>query len=191
MKTLFTLFITTLATVLTLGTSLGAQGQQWDAAQQLKPAHLTSTGLIAPATEPGTPLTIHGVVLDPAGKPAAGVEVFAYHTDRNGLYSQPGAADPWRLKGWAVTDEQGRFEFRTVRPAPYPNRPIPAHVHVTVTAACCGRQFHELMFEGDPLATREYRERFASAGEHGFYEKVARAPDGSQDVSYVVRLRAR
>jgi protocatechuate 3,4-dioxygenase beta subunit len=202
MKTLLSLLITTLATrtirwpalaiVLALAVPVGAHGQQqWDAAQKLKPAHVTSVERIAPATEPGTPLTIHGLVLDPSGKPAAGVEVFAYHTDSNGIYAQTGASDPWRLKGWAVTDAQGRFEFHTIRPAPYPNRPIPAHVHVTVTAACCGRQFHELMFEGDPLATKAYRDQFAAAGEQGYYEKVARGSGGAEDVSYTVRLRAR
>ena len=189
MKTSITLAVTVLTT--TLATPLVAQQQQFEAAQKLKPAHLTSHERIAPANEPGTPLTIHGVVLDAAGKPAAGVEVFAYHTDRTGLYSAPNAADPWRLKGWAVTDAEGRFEFRTIRPAPYPNRPIPAHVHVTLSAACCGRQFHELMFEGDPLATKEYRERFASAGEHGIYATVNRGAGGGEEVNYTVRLRTR
>jgi protocatechuate 3,4-dioxygenase beta subunit len=188
MKTLLALSVTLLATLHV--TPLAAQQQQLEAAQKLKPARVTSSERIAPANEPGTPLTIHGTVLDAAGKPAAGVEVFAYHTDRNGYYSEPNAADPWRLKGWAVTDAQGRFEFRTIRPAPYPNRPIPAHVHVTLTAACCGRQFHELMFEGDPLATKEYRERFA-VNEQGYYATVSRAADGGEEVRYVVRLRAR
>jgi protocatechuate 3,4-dioxygenase beta subunit len=146
MKTIIALVVTLLAT--TSATALVAQQQQWEDAQKLKPAHLTSHERIAPANEPGTPLTIHGWCSTPQGKPAAGVEVFAYHTDRTGLYSAPHAADPWRLKGWAVTDAEGRFEFRTIRPAPYPNRPIPAHVHVTLSAACCGRQFHELMFRG-------------------------------------------
>jgi len=189
MKTSIALAVTVLTT--TLATPLVAQQQQFEAAQKLKPAHLTSHERIAPANEPGTPLTIHGVVLDVTGKPAAGVEVFAYHTDKTGLYSAPNAADPWRLKGWAVTDAEGRFEFRTIRPAPYPNRPIPAHVHVTLSSACCGRQFHELMFEGDPLATKEYRERFASAGEQGIYATVNRGAGGGEEVNYTVRLRTR
>src|SRR6476646_6901488 len=101
MKTSVTLAVTLLTT--TLATPLVAQQQQWEDAQKLKPGHVTSHERIAPANEPGTPLTIHGVVLDAAGKPAAGVEVFAYHTDRTGLYSAPNAAAPWRLEGWAVT----------------------------------------------------------------------------------------
>ena len=163
--------------------------RMWNAAQLHKPAALSSVARIAPEAEPGTPLVVRGVVLDPAGLPAPHVEVFAYHTDRTGLYAADGAAEPWRLKGWAVTDDHGRFEFRTIRPAPYPNRDIPAHIHATVSTRCCGHQFADLMFEDDPLATTAYRERFAAAGEYGLYGKVTRNPDGSESVSYTIRIR--
>src|SRR5262245_33329115 len=123
-----------LVTMLVTSASLAAQDQSfarmWENAQKLKPARVTSSERIAPASEPGTPFVMRGTVLDAAGKPAGNVAVFAYQTDATGLYAQAGAADPWRLKGWAVTDASGRFEFRTIRPAPYPNRPIPAHIHL-------------------------------------------------------------
>jgi protocatechuate 3,4-dioxygenase beta subunit len=163
--------------------------QMWEAAQRLRPATLVSVARIAPGREPGTPLVITGVVLDTTGRPAAGVEVFAYHTDATGRYAAAGAADPWRLKGWAVTDAQGRFEFRTIRPAPYPGRDVPAHVHATLTTSCCGHQFDDLMFDGDPLATNAYRERYAEAGEHGLYGVVTRMADGTERVSYTIRMR--
>jgi len=163
--------------------------RMWNAAQLHKPAALSSVARIAPESEPGTPLVVRGVVLDPAGLAAPNVEVFAYHTDRTGLYAAEGTGEPWHLKGWAVTDEHGRFEFRTIRPAPYPNRDIPAHIHATVSTHCCGHQFTDLMFEDDPLATNAYRERFAAAGEHGLYGKVTRNPDGSESVSYTIRIR--
>ncbi len=163
--------------------------QMWETAQRLKPATLGSVARIAPEREPGTPLVITGVVLDTTGRPASGVEVFAYHTDATGRYAAPGATDPWRLKGWAVTDAQGRFEFRTIRPAPYPSRDVPAHVHATLTTSCCGRQFDDLMFDGDPLATQAYREHFAEVGEHGLYGIVTRMSDGTEHVSYTIRMR--
>jgi hypothetical protein len=77
----------------------------------------------------------------------------------------------------------------TIRPAPYPNRDVPAHIHATVSTACCGHQFTDLMFEGDPLATDAYRERFAAAGEYGLYGKVTRDSDGSEALSYTIRIR--
>src|SRR5690349_3768295 len=95
---LVTAFVTTAA--------LSAQDTQWlrmwENAQKQRPARLTSVERLAPASEPGIPFTVRGVVLDPAGKPAPGVEVFAYQTDQHGIYAPQGAADPWRLKGWAI-----------------------------------------------------------------------------------------
>ena len=116
-------------------------------------------------------------------------EVFAYHTDAGGTYAPAGAANPWRLKGWAITDPQGRFEFRTIRPAPDSGRDIPAHVHTTLTTGCRGHQFDDLMFDDDRLATKPYRNRFAAAGEHGLYGAVTRGADGAQAVSYTIRIR--
>jgi protocatechuate 3,4-dioxygenase beta subunit len=163
--------------------------QMWNAAQRLKPPKLTSVARIAPTDEPGTPLVVHGIVLDTNGRPAAGIEVFAYHTDRTGHYAPDGAADPWRLKGWAVTDASGRFEFRTIRPEMYPSRTTPAHIHSTLTTSCCGHQFNDLMFEDDPLATQAFRDHFAEVGEHGLYAGVTRNPDGTESVSYTIRIR--
>ena len=178
-----------LITTLVTGASLAAQQDfagMWENAQKLKPARVTSSKRIAPASEPGTPFLMRGTVLDTAGNPAAGVAVFAYQTDGTGLYAQPGASDPWRLKGWAVTDAQGRFEFRTIRPAPYPNRPIPAHIHLSFVTSCCGRQSSEVMFEDDPLATPDYRQRSRDV----LWGAVTRTSSG-QETSYTFRLKAR
>ena len=148
----------------------------------------SSSERIGPATQAGIPFVVHGVVQDPSGKPLGAVEVFAYQTDTNGIYAPPGAADPWPLKGWAVTDAQGRFEFRTIRPAAYPSNTIPGHVHLTFKSTDFGRQVTEVMFEDDPLATKEFRQRQAGGVMFG---KVTKRPDGSQETSYTFRLKAR
>jgi protocatechuate 3,4-dioxygenase beta subunit len=163
--------------------------RMWEVSQRSRPASLLSVSRIAAENEPGRPLVVRGLILDRDGRPAAGVEVFAYHTDAGGTYAPPGAADPWRLKGWAITDAHGRFAFRTIRPAPYPGRDIPAHIHATLTTQCCGRQFDDLMFDDDPLATRAYRDQYAAAGEHGLYGTVTRAANGIEQVSYTIRIR--
>lgn len=187
MKTLSAILVTALATLSV--TALDAQQpQQFDAAQKLKPAHLTSAARIAPTSEPGTPFVVHATLLDPAGKPAAGVEVFAYHTDRTGIYAAPGAADPWRLKGWAVTGADGRFEFRTIRPGSYPRESVPAHIHLIFTTRCCGRQASEMVFDDDPFVTKDFRERQRDPDIFVFARPSAK-PDGSQEVSYTIRLR--
>lgn len=177
-------------TLLVAGTLTAQQSaqQMFEAAQKLKPARLTSVERIAPASESGTPFLVKGLVVDASGKPAANAEVFAYHTDRTGLYAAPGAADPWRLKGWAITDAQGRFELRTIRPGPYPNANIPAHVHVHVTTSCCGRQEREMVFEDDPLVNKAFHDQHGP-GSIFLYGRPIVKGDGSQEVSYTIRLR--
>lgn len=103
-----------------------------DRAQQQRPATVTSTARIAPSTEPGDPLIIRGRLLNTDGSPAANAIVFAYHTDRRGLYDRrENGPHSWRLRGWARTDADGRFTFETIRPGSYPNTNNPPHVHFT------------------------------------------------------------
>lgn len=188
MKTTLAALVTAFVTTATLA----AQDQQWlrmwENAQKLKPAKITSTERIAPASEPGIPFILRAQILDAAGRPLPGVEVFAYQTDQHGIYAPQGAADPWRLKGWATSDAQGRVEFRTIRPAAYPSNTVPGHVHLTFKTACCGRQVTEVMFDDDPLVTPGMRQR---EGSELLFGKIAKRADGSQETSYTFRLKAR
>src|SRR5690242_16471363 len=92
------------------------------------PANVGSTGMIAPANEPGDRLIVTGQLSRPDGSPAANVIVYAYQTDATGDYHNRDRMA--RLHGWAKTDRDGRFEFRTIRPGPYPGRTIAAHIHL-------------------------------------------------------------
>lgn len=186
-----TTFLTLVTTFVTIAVPAAQNAQQlFEAAQKLKPARVTSVERIAPTTEPGTPFIVHAMLLDPAGKPAAGAQVFAYQTDRKGIYAPRAATDPWRLKGWAVTDSEGRFEFRTIRPGSYPEGGVPAHIHLIFTTACCGRQASELVFDDDPLITKDFRERERNPNIFVFGRPTA-AGGGSQEVSYTIKLRAK
>ena len=116
--------------------SIGAQDVQYvraiERAQQQRPATLATTARIAPTSEPGTPLVVRGRLLNVDGAPARAVTVFAYQTDRGGLYDKPeNGAHSWRLRGWAKTDDDGRFTFETIRPGSYPNSNNPPHIHFT------------------------------------------------------------
>src|SRR5688572_19657937 len=110
----------TLVTLLATATSAYGQDVEFiralERTQQSRPSTLASNARIAPATEPGTPLVIHGRAFAADGRtPLRDAIVFAYHTDREGLYDRPGtAAHSWRLRGWARTDADGRFEFQTI-----------------------------------------------------------------------------
>ncbi|HJR58381.1 MAG TPA: hypothetical protein VJ813_03240 [Vicinamibacterales bacterium] len=123
-------------------------------AQRARPKQLASRARIAPESEPGTPMVVHGRAVTEDGKtPVGGAIVFAYHTDREGHYDRPGAgAHSWRLKGWALTDADGTFEFRTIRPGPYPGRNTPAHIHFNIFLADGRRYWADgLEFADDPL----------------------------------------
>jgi protocatechuate 3,4-dioxygenase, beta subunit len=165
--------------------------RMWQQAQTHRPAHLGPEGRIAPAGEPGTPLVVEGQVFEPDGTtPAPDVVVFAYQTDKDGIYfsdSRPGS--PWRLQGWVRTDDAGRFVFRTVRPGPYPGRQVPAHVHFSFESPTHGRQWSDsLRFADDPLLSEREKDESAAAGRFGGVCAV-RSEDGVARVRYFVRLK--
>jgi protocatechuate 3,4-dioxygenase beta subunit len=163
-----------------------------DRSQALKPATLTSTARIAPTSEPGTPLVIHGRLFGADGRsPVRDATVFAYHTDRDGLYDKAGSpAHSWRLKGWAKTDADGRFEFSTIRPGSYPSGNNPAHVHFTVFMADARYHAGELQFDDDPLIRASDRAREGESGAFGSIRPVRREGP-TEHVDLQLRLNPR
>ena len=116
-------------------------------------AKLESTAVIAAADEPGERMIITGVVYQSDGKtPAGGVVVHAYQTDAEGVYDAQGRnpSPEHRLKAWARTDDDGRYTFDTIRPAPYPGGGVPAHVHYVILREDGSEQKIDLYFVGDP-----------------------------------------
>ena len=124
------------------------------------------TATIAPASEPGQRLVVSGTVRAADGKtPLAGVEVYVYHTDVAGLYNRDSrdSRNP-RLKVLLTTRADGRYEFRTIKPGPYPQGGTPAHVHFVLSLPGHKEQYFEIFFEGDPYLNEESR-RLAQAGQ--------------------------
>ena len=102
--------------------------------------------------EPGERLVVSGKVFGSDGvTPIAGASVYVYHTDVKGYYS-PGTNDNHnpRLRGYMRTDSKGSYEFSTIKPGPYPNNRIPAHIHYVVNAPGFTERIFEIVFEGDP-----------------------------------------
>ncbi len=122
-----------------------------------KPAKLSSHARIAPPAEPGVPMIMEGVVTA-RGVPAAGIIVYAYHTDATGIYP-PARNGHGRLRGWAVTDAQGRYRFDTIRPGAYPSRNVAEHVHMHIIEPGRGTYYIDnLQFTDDPLNTAAQRQ---------------------------------
>ena len=76
------------------------------------------------------------------------------------------------------TDREGRYRFRTIRPAPYPNARIPAHIHPIVKEPQRNEYYiDEYVFADDPLVTGKERERMEGRGGTGVVD-LARNNDG-------------
>ena len=165
----------------------------WERAQRDRPSVLTSRARLAPAGEPGTPMVIRGRLFQPDGRmPARGICVFAYHTDRTGLYAERSKGPHvWRLRGWVETDADGGFQFDTIRPAPYPGRAIPAHVHMSIDGPGVPRRFTaDVLFADDDLVGAGEREASARQGMFGAVRTVE-VRDGVQTVAVNLRIEER
>ena len=76
---------------------------------------------IARSGTPGVPLAVSGTVRNKAGEPVAGATVDVWQASPVGLYeNQDPAQEEMNLRGRFTTDAEGRFHFRSVRPAGYP-----------------------------------------------------------------------
>lgn len=125
-----------------------------------KDTKLESSALIAGEDEPGTRMVIRGVVFAADGEtPVEGVIVHAYQTDNKGHYDAAGnnPSRDHRLKAWVKTDAEGRYKFRTIRPAHYPQGGVPAHVHYVLMHPDGGEQKIDLYFVGDPYLREGHR----------------------------------
>ena len=148
------------------------------------PAALSWEARIAPSGEPGTPLVVTGVVYRPDGRtPATGVLVYVYHTNAAGVYPpRAGAVGNAQrhgyLRGWLRTDAAGRYRLTTIRPAPYPGRDSPAHIHLTLTPPGGEeRWIDSIVFDDDPLLTPRRRAELRNVGGSGVV-RVTRGQDG-------------
>ena len=152
------------------------------------PANVNSVGTIAGANEPGVRLIVTGQVFGPDGvTPAADVIVYAYQTDSSGNY-QNDSNRVARLHGWAKTDAEGRFEFRTIKPGPYPGRTIPAHIHFHIYGGGYPLQWTpDLMFAGDPLLRPDQITSSTEMGHFGSVQTVTRSADGTQRCTFNIR----
>ena len=127
------------------------------------PGNLAWRTVIAGADEPGEPLVISGTIYKSDGKtPASNVILYVYQTDNTGNYTpgpqQTRAKQHGHLRGWMKTDENGRYEFKTIRPAAYPGRKDPQHIHPIIYEPGKGYYWiDDFVFTDDPLLTEQQK----------------------------------
>ena len=97
---------------------------------------------------------LSGRILDRNGRTLDGLRIEIWQCDINGRYRHPSDSgerptDPgFQGFGHTVTDAEGRYRFRTIRPAPYPGRT--PHIHVAVYPTGTEPFISQLYVAGEP-----------------------------------------
>jgi protocatechuate 3,4-dioxygenase, beta subunit len=111
-----------------------------------------------PGRAAGLVLNVMGQVLNLKGEPVRNAKVEIWQANTYGRYTHPSdhntaPLDP-NFEGSAIltTDNDGRYRFKTIKPAAYPagpNRMRPAHIHFQVSGQQ-DRLVTQMYFQGDP-----------------------------------------
>lgn len=114
----------------------------------------------------GERIIVHGRVLDECGRPQPNTLVEIWQANAGGRYRHKkdtylAPIDPnFGGCGRTLTDADGDYFFRTVKPGAYPWRNYvnswrPAHIHVSVFGSSFSqRLITQMYFEGDPLIAK-------------------------------------
>ncbi len=147
----------------------------------------------------GTPLFVSAQVNNEAGDAVVDAEVDVWNTSAEGLYENqdPAQAD-MNLRGRFRTDENGRINFRTVKPAAYPvpvNGPVgdllkvqgranmrPAHMHFLVHKPGYKTHISQVYVNDDPYleTDAQFGVTRALIGDYVYHEDEP-APDSEVD----------
>jgi catechol 1,2-dioxygenase len=98
-------------------TSANLLGPFWRAGAPL----MRNGDSIVRSPTPGRPLFFTGRIVDMAARPVVGAEIDVWHASPEGLYeNQDPAQAQWNLRGRFISDANGVFSYRSVKPAGYP-----------------------------------------------------------------------
>jgi protocatechuate 3,4-dioxygenase, beta subunit len=146
----------------------------------IAPPNISWQTTITSRDEKGEPLAMSGTIyLADGTTPAEGIVLFVYHTDATGYYNKDD--DPYnpRLRGYMKTGKDGKYEFKTIKPAPYPKRTTPAHIHAQIYSSQMPEySIDEYWFEGDPFITPEEKAKLSGRGGFNSIIKLTRNTEG-------------
>jgi len=98
-------------------TSQSLLGPFW----RLNSPQIENGGSLLRSSTPGPALFMSARVVDTAGEPISGAQVDIWHSSPVGYYeNQDEAQAAFNLRGTFTTNAEGRFWFRSVKPAGYP-----------------------------------------------------------------------
>jgi protocatechuate 3,4-dioxygenase beta subunit len=112
----------------------------------------------------GDAIWVAGQVTERNCRPVAGARVEIWQACATGRYAHPRDGNPAALDphfgyfGYAITDTDGRYLFKTVKPGPYPaggSWVRPSHIHFRVDGPRLRRLTTQMYFAGDPYQERD------------------------------------
>lgn len=129
----------------------------------------------------GQPVWVEGRVTDTGGTPLAGGVVEIWQCDAAGHYHHPGdggrAAQAFQGFGRVTLGRDGRYRFRTIRPAPYSGRT--PHIHFKVRLAQRELLTTQMYVAGDPGNARDFLwNRLSEAGRAALTVPFTPSSDG-------------
>lgn len=107
-----------------------------------------------------------GRVLNSRGEPVSGAKVELWQANTHGRYAHPTDINPAPLDpnfqgyGVQITDAQGRYRFKTIKPGAYPINPVnpgnvrPPHIHFDVLGTK-DRLVTQMYFPDEPLNEKD------------------------------------
>lgn len=109
----------------------------------------------------GTVLHLRGRVLNRHGEPIEGASVEIWQCDAQGVYHHPWdergrrkADAGFQGRGRVETDAQGRYVFRTIKPAAYSGRT--PHIHFKIMQPGGDTLVTQMYFAGEPTNDRDF-----------------------------------
>lgn len=131
----------------------------------------------------GQPAWLAGTLSDVDGRAVAGAQVEIWQCDQDGHYHHPGdggRADPaFQGFGRVTVGSDGRYRFRTIRPAPYGGRT--PHIHLKVKLGAHELLTTQVYVQGDPGNARDFLwRRLDEAGRAALTVPFVPGADGLQ-----------
>ena len=147
------------------------------------------------ASAKGQVIHLMGRVVNPQGKPLAGIKLEIWQANIHGRYahindSNAAPLDPnFQGYGVQVTDAKGQFRFKTIKPGAYPTGledwSRPPHIHYYVT----GRHealVTQMYFPGEALNAKDRLLQSAAPNQATLIAKVEPAGEGLEPGSLLV-----
>ncbi len=138
----------------------------------------------------GEIVRLEGRILDRQGKAVQSARVEIWQCDVRGRYLHPGDArwsgrdQAFQGFGFDLTNAEGGFSFRTIKPVPYPGRT--PHIHLKILLAGRVRLTTQLYLADHPGNDRDWLYQRIAADQRGLvtmnFEKSAGEPVASVDL---------